>query len=146
MAPPAARNDPFGAFRFFVEIDGIIERAGFTECTGLDSTTDAIDYRTGDMRTVSKLPGLTRFSNIVLRRGLTRDLSLYQWRQTVVEGTPERRDGSVVLLDDDHNEVLRWNFRNGWPCKLSGPALNAKTNEIAIESIEIAHEGLTLEG
>jgi phage tail-like protein len=144
MAPPA-RDDPFGAFRFRVEIDGV-PRASFTECTGLGSETTVIEYRTGDMRTLAKLPGLTRFTNIVLKRGLTRDLSLYQWRQTVVEGTPDRRNGSVILLDDDHNDVLRWNFRDGWPCKLSGPDLDAKGEEVAVETLEIAHEGLTLEG
>jgi phage tail-like protein len=143
MAPPA-RNDPFGAFRFLVEIDGV-PRASFTECTGLESETTVIEYRTGDMRMHAKLPGLTRFANIVLRRGLTQDLSLYQWRQTVIDGTPERRNGSVVLLDDENRPVLRWNFRNGWPCKLAGPALNAKNEEVALETLEIAHEGLTLE-
>lgn len=145
MPPASSRPDPFGAFRFLVEIDGV-PRASFTECTGLDSETAVIEYRTGDSRTTLKLPGLTRFSNITLRRGLTRDLSLYQWRQTVVDGATERRNGVIVLLDEDGTPVLRWKFRNGWPCKLEGPSLNAKANEVAIETIEIAHEGLSLEG
>lgn len=145
MPPAPSRPDPFGAFRFLVEIDGI-PRASFTECTGLDSETTVVEYRTGDLRTHLKLPGITRFSNITLRRGLTRDLSLYRWRQTVVEGAPERKNGSVLLLDDGNTPVLRWNFRNGWPCKLSGPALNARAEEVAIETLEIAHEGLELEG
>jgi phage tail-like protein len=142
--PAPSRADPFGAFRFLVEIDGI-PRAAFTEVSGLDSETAVIEYRTGDSFATAKLPGLTRFSNITLKRGMTRDLSLYQWRQTVINGQPERRNGSIVLLDDNRTPVLRWNFRNGWPCKLSGPGLNAKNNEVAIETIEIAHEGLELD-
>ena len=145
MPQTGSRADPFGAFRFRVEIDGI-ETAAFTEVTGLDSTTDVIEYRTGDMRIAAKLPGLHRFPNIVLRRGITRDRQLWQWRKRIVDGQPDRRNGSIVLLAEDGTEVMRVNFRDGWPAKWEGPALNAKTSEVAIETLEIAHEGLELEG
>jgi phage tail-like protein len=143
MAPPQ-RDDPYKAFNFLVEIDGIA-RAAFSEVSGLESETAVIEYRVGgELNTVRKLPGLTKYANIVLRRGVTRDAELWNWRKTVVDGNLDRRNGSITLLDDARNEVVRWNFRNGWISKWEGPALNAKANEVAIETIEIAHEGLEL--
>ena len=142
--PPAQRHDPYKAFNFRVEIDGIA-RAAFSEVGGLESETAVIEYRVGgEPSTVRKLPGLTKYANIVLRRGITQDPELWNWRQTVVQGKVDRRNGSIVLLDDDRTEVLRWNFFQGWIAKWEGPALNAKANEVAIETIEIAHEGLEL--
>jgi len=141
--PPPQRNDPFKAFNFLVEIEGIAQ-AAFSEVSGLESETAVIEYRAGaeKMNAVRKLPGLTRFGNIVLRRGVTQDADLWNWRKSIVEGDIDRRNGSIVLLDDKRNEVVRWNFRNGWISKWEGPTLNAKANEVAIETIEIAHEGL----
>jgi phage tail-like protein len=142
--PPAKRDDPYKAFNFLVEIDGIA-RAAFSEVSGLESETAVIEYRVGgEPRTVRKLPGLTKYGNIVLRRGVTQDAELWSWRKTVVDGNVARRNGSIALLDDERNVVVRWNFFNGWISKWEGPALNAKSNEVAIETIEIAHEGLEL--
>ena len=141
---PAQRNDPYKAFNFLVEIDGVA-RAAFSEVSGLESESAVIEYRTGSEYLTRKLPGLTRFANIVLRHGITQDRELWDWRQNIVDGNPDRRNGMIKLLDDQRNEVVRWNFRNGWPCKWEGPALNAKANEVAIETLEIAHEGLELE-
>ena len=136
------RDDPYKAFNFLVEIDGVAV-AAFSEVSGLESETEVIEYRTGgEINSVRKLPGLTKHPNLVLRRGVTQDAELWNWRRTVVEGRVERRNGSIVLLDDDRSPVVRWNFRQGWISKWSGPALNAKGNEVAIETIEIAHEGL----
>jgi phage tail-like protein len=139
--PAPQRNDPYKSFHFLVEIDGIA-RAAFSEVVGLESETTVIEYRTGAEGAVRKLPGLTKFSNITLRRGITQDPELWNWRQSVVQGNIDRRNGSIVLLDDQRNEVVRWNFVSGWPCKWQGPALNAKNNEVAIETLEISHEGL----
>lgn len=140
MASPQ-RNDPYKAFNFRVEIEGIAQ-AAFAEVSGLTSETAVIEYRVGgEPNTARKLPGLTKYANLVLRRGITQDLELWNWRQTVVDGNSERRDGSIILQDDDGIEVARWNFRNGWICKWEGPALDAKANDVAIETIEIAHEG-----
>jgi phage tail-like protein len=142
MAPPQ-RDDPYKAFNFVVEIDGLAV-AAFSEVSGLESETEVIEYRAGgEAGTVRKLPGLTRFANIVLRRGVTQDAELWDWRKAVEQGTVDRRNGSIVLLDDDRTPVLRWTFRNGWISKWVGPDLNATANEVAIETIEIAHEGLT---
>ena len=141
--PAPQRDDPFKAFNFLVEIEGVA-RAAFSEVSGLESETAVIEYRVGSEKVnwVRKLPGLTKFANITLRRGVTQDADLWNWRKSVVEGSIDRRNGSIVLLDDKRNEVVRWNFRSGWISKWEGPTLNAKTNEVAIETIEIAHEGL----
>jgi phage tail-like protein len=139
------RNDPYAGFNFLVEIDGIT-RAAFSECSGLSTDTDPIEYREGSEDiTVRKIPGLKKFANISLKRGMTTDLELWNWRKTVLDGVTVRKAGSIVLLNEAREEVLRWNFREGWPTKWEGPSLNATGNEIAIETLEIAHEGLELE-
>jgi phage tail-like protein len=115
------------------------------ECSGLSSETDVIEYREGGDPFVRKLPGLTRYGRIVLRRGLTDNRELWDWRQTVVTGQIQRRSGVIVLMDDARKEVLRWRFVEGWPAKYEGPVLNGRSSEVAIESIEIEHEGLELD-
>ena len=136
------RNDPYRSYNFLVEIGGIT-RAGFRECSGLESTQDPIEYREGNEGlTVRKIPGLNTYSNITLNRGITNDAELWEWRQKAADGKVERQDGSIVLLDDTGEERARWNF-HGWPSKWTGPSLNATSNEVAIETLEIAHEGIT---
>lgn len=141
----AARVDPYASFDFRVEIDGVTQ-AGFSECSGLDVEVGVIEYREGldKPNTVRKIPGLTRYSPIVLRRGITQDTSLWMWFKNVVSGAVQRVNGSIVLCDAEHNEVLRWNFREAWPSKWEGPALRAKGNEVAIETLVIQHEGIDL--
>lgn len=140
-----ARNDPYAQFNFLVELDGLTV-AGFTEVGGLATESDVIEYRNGsDDATVRKLPGLRKYSNITLKRGYTQNLELWQWRQTTEDGQTERRDGVIILLDEARQPVLRWIFREGWLSKYEGAALNSTTMEAAIESIEIAHEGLVME-
>jgi phage tail-like protein len=137
-----ARKDPYRAYNFLVEIDGIT-RAAFRECSGLDSSQDPIDYREGtDPLTARKLPGLVKYSNISLKGGITDDASLWDWRKKVMDGKIERKNGSIILLDDTGAEKLRWNFINGWPTKWTGPTFNATSNEVAIETLDIAHEGV----
>jgi phage tail-like protein len=136
----ATRVDPYRSFNFLVEIDGIAQ-AGFQECGGLDVTTDPIDYREGnEANHVRKLPGLNKVSPITLKRGLTDSGDLWNWRNTVIEGKTERRNGSIVLLDEKGQEKLRWNFANAWPSKWTGPAFNSTGNTVAIESLELTHE------
>jgi len=138
----AAKVDPFRNFNFLVEIDGVAV-AGFSECSGLGAETDVIEYRDGsDKQGIRKLPGLQRYPSIVLKRGITGDKSFWQWWKSARDGQADRRNGSIVLLDADRTEVARWNFLNGWPRKWEGPALNAKGNWVAIETVEIVHEGL----
>ena len=136
------RTDPYRAYNFLVEIDGIIQ-AGFQECTGIDSSTDAIDYREGsDPNHVRKLTGLNKFTAITLKRGITDSDELWKWRLTVVLGAADRRNGSVVLLDTTGAEKLRWNFFQAWPSKWTGPSFNSTGNTVAVETLEITHEEL----
>ncbi len=142
----AARTDPHPAFNFLVEIDGIAV-AGFAECSGLGSETDVIEYREGGDRTRSarKIPGLTRWTAIVLRRGITTGRELWNWRRAIVNGQLDRRAGAIVLLGHDGTPVARWTFQAGWPAKWVGPELRARASDVAIETLEIVHEGLELE-
>ncbi len=134
------RVDPYRSFNFLVEIDGITQ-AGFQECGGLDVTTDPVDYREGsDANHVRKLSGLNKYSPITLKRGITDSDELWQWRQTVIDGKTERKNGSIVLLDESGTEKLRWNFINAWPSKWTGPSFNASTAAIAVEALELTHE------
>jgi phage tail-like protein len=143
--PSGKRNDPFSQFNFIIEIDGVV-KAGFSECSGLTSDSNIIEYREGNEKTLTarKLPGLAKFPNIVLKRGQTADTSLWDWRKKVIDGETSRTNGSIVLLDEARKPALTWHFREGWPCKLEAPALNGKTSEVAIEMLEICHEGLEL--
>lgn len=135
------RNDPYRAYNFLVELDGIT-RAGFRECSGLDSSQDPIEYREGgEVLTVRKLTGLNKYSNISLKWGMTDDVEFWDWRKKAMDGKVERKNGSIILLNDEGEERLRWNFREGWPTKWTGPSFNATGNEVAIETLEIAHEG-----
>jgi len=137
-------QDPYKSFNFVVEIEGVAV-ADFSEVSGLSSETTVIEYRTGAMRgSTRKLPGLTKYSNITLKRGITSGTELWEWRQHVVDGEGDRRSVSIVLRDDQGQELLRWNLVNAWPCKWQGPSFDAKGNEVAIETLELAIEGLSL--
>lgn len=152
--PAVLRDDPYAGYNFEVIVAGISDdgkavKGSFAEASGLEATQDPIEYRNGSEDiTVRKIPGLKKFTNITLKRGLIGDLAFWNW---IVEGMnglvpPERREGSVVLLDENRREVMRWNFKRGWVCKWTGPGLNAKNNEIAMETVEICHEGLSIDG
>ena len=145
MAESGDRNDPYGAFNFTVEIDGVT-LGGFSEVSGLTSESDVVEYRTGgeDIRN-RKLPGLKKFTNIVLKRGITAHDELWLWRKAVMDGATVRQSGTVVLRNEARDPAMKWTFREGWPSKWDGPAFNAKTSEVAIETLEIAHEGLEME-
>ncbi len=138
------RKDPYGAFNFVVQIDGV-NVAGFSEIGGLTSESDVIEYREGNEDiTVRKLPGLRKFSNITLKRGYTDSLDLWKWRQTVMQGKTERKSGTIILQNESRQPALKWAFKEAWPNKWEGPSLNAKTNDAAIESLEIVCEDLAL--
>jgi phage tail-like protein len=142
--PKPQRNDPYSAMNFLVELDGI-SVAAFRECSGLISELTVIEYRNGsDRGSPRKLPGMQKFTNITLKRGITKDRQLWDWHKTALDGSVQRKNGSIVLLDESGQEVLRWNFRQGWVSKYETPTLNASSNEVAIETLEIAHEGFEL--
>lgn len=140
MANTGDRIDPFLNFNFRVEIDGL-QVAAFHECSGLDSTIDVIEHREGG-GPIRKLPGVTKYSNIVLKRGVTDNRELYDLHLKCIEGKVTRKNGSIILMDRADQEVARWDFSQAWPTKWIGPSLSAEGNDVAIETLELAHEGL----
>jgi phage tail-like protein len=138
-------TDPYLVSNFRVEIDSITS-ATFSEILGLDVSIDIVDYRTGTspQSTAEKLPGLARYQNITLKRGLTQNTDLWNWVKNILNGVSDKRNMSIVLQDAQHNDVVRWNVTNAWPCRLSGPAHHSGSSDIAIESVEICHEGFVL--
>jgi phage tail-like protein len=141
----SARHDPFKNFNFLVEIDGIAQ-AGFSECTGLRLEVDVIEYREGGERSsVRKLPGLAKVGDITLKRGVTISNELQAWFESVRNGVADRRNGAIVLLDDERKPVVRWKFFNAFPRRWEGPDLDAKGSEVAIETLTLSCEGLERE-
>jgi len=143
MAVGQRPPDPLRGFKFKVQIDGL-QNMGFREVSGLDAANDAVDYREGDGDTIRKLAGLQKFSNITLKRGITNDQRLWKWRQDIMDGKIQgaRKHGQIILLDDEGKETAEWTFTDGWPTKWTGPTFNATANEVAIDTLEITHEGL----
>lgn len=136
------RRDPLLNFNFVLEIDDI-RQAGFTDCSGFGATTEPVEVNEGGLNTASrKFAGRTKQNNITLKWGLTTSRELYDWFRDAVNGKIQRKNGSICVLDLEGNEKVRWNFYRGWPTKWDGPALTAKGNDVAIETLEIAHEGL----
>jgi len=142
----AERRDPYRTFNFQLEIDGI-PLGAFSEVSGLTAEGDAVDYREGTdvQQNVRKLPGLRKFTNITLKRGYTQDKSLWRWYGNIMNGQQDRRDVTIVLLNESRQPVLRWHAENAWVNKIEGPRFKAAGNEIAMESVELVHEGLTIE-
>lgn len=143
MANTGERVDPYRNFNFMVELDGIAQ-ASFSECSGLETTTEVIEHREGgDNTTVRKFPGKTTYGDITLKWGLTASQELWKWRQDVTEGRLVRKNGSIVVYDLTNKvEVARWNFVAAWPTKWDGGSFTAAGNEIAIETLVLTHEGL----
>ena len=139
-------TDPLRSFNFELVIDNISSGA-FSECSGLTAEGDAVDYREGTDRqpNVRKLVGLRKYTNIVLKRGYTPDISLWTWYGNIRDGIADRRNVTINLLNEQRNAVLRWHAERAWVNKIEGPTFKAVGNEVAIESVEIIHEGLTIE-
>ncbi len=138
------RRDPYRGYRFLVEIDGIVQ-AGFSEVTIPDSTTDAVDYREGTDQFTRKLLGQTKYGNVSLKWGITDSLELYEkWYKLVQQGkiSSARRNMAIVIMDDEGTPSARWEFENAWPIKYKAPDLSAKGNDVAIETLDIVHEGM----
>jgi phage tail-like protein len=139
-----AGKDPFKNYSFLVEIGGIAQ-AAFSKVSGLSAEAEVIEYREGaDVTSTRKLPGLIKYGNVTLKRGITASRELFDWWKTVVNGNLQRRDVAIVLLDDSRAEVLRWLLRDAWIAKFEVGPLRAKGNDVLIESIELAHEGFEL--
>lgn len=135
----------FGNFNFLVEIQDITGDSstvvgGFSRVSGLISQSEVIEHRVGNSPLVVKIPGKTRFGNVVLEKGCTSSGALYQWRRRIENGESDRRSGSIILLDGNFHEKARWNFFEAWPCRYEGPELDASDNAISIERLELCVE------
>ncbi len=138
------RRDPYRNFMFLVEIDGVTQ-AGFQEATIPESTQDVVEYREGsEAPTPRKLSGLVKYGNVVLRRGVTDSLDLYNWRKAIEDGQigQSRKNMSIVVLNDEGQPAARWEFTQAWPIRYDAPELQATASDVAVETFEIAHEGM----
>ncbi len=134
---------PHGKFRYKVEIDGL-DAGGFSEVTGFDASIDVMEYREGDMvQTPMKLPGLKKYGNITLKQGLADSMVLYEWMTSGINGEVDRKTITITLLDDEEAPAASWQVINAWPMHYTAPDFNATSSEVAIETLEIAHEGMT---
>ena len=137
---------PLSKFHFSVDWGGT--KIGFTEVSSLDVETEVIEYRQGASPEYSKIkmPGMQKFSNITMKRGTFKsDNEYYAWWNSVKLNTIERRDITIKLLNEEHEPVVIWKVKNAWPTKIQSTDLKADGNEVAIESIELAHEGLSIQ-
>ncbi|QWH88421.1 phage tail protein [Bacillus toyonensis] len=135
------RKDPFTSFSFLVEIDNLVV-GGFSEVSGIQVETEMEEFREGGLNEyVHKLPKVSKYSNLILKRGITDSTVLWDWYQNVVAGKIERKNGSIILLNFNGSENWRWNFIQAYPLKWIGPDLKADNYAIAIETLEIAHNG-----
>ena len=136
-----ARIDPYAGYNFSVELDGIT-RAGFRECSGLETSQNAGEYREGTDKNLSvrKIPGLNTYGDVTLSRGFTSDSKLWEWRQKAMRGTVERHNVSITLLDDQGNPRITWNLFECWPRTWTGPSLNATSDEVAVEQLTLVCE------
>lgn len=133
---------PHGRFRYKVEIDGL-DAGGFSEVTGFGVSIDVMEYREGDMvQTPMKIPGLKKYGNITLKQGLADSMVLYDWIIAGVDGAVDRKTITITLLDEEEAPAASWQVINAWPMKYTAPDFNATSSEVAIESLEIAHEGM----
>ena len=129
---------------FALEIDGT-EIARFTECSGLSIEAEVVEYKdiTADGKAVTrKRPGSLKYTDIVLKRGLSANTALTDWVKSLTEGKVERKNGSIVIYDLAGARVDQWTFLNAWPSKWSASDLNAGTDDIVIEELTLAHEQL----
>jgi phage tail-like protein len=152
MSSAATSPNQIGNYRFMIEINDVAEEgtiAGhFRSMSGLSSKQEVIEYRMGGDRSIRRKPGRVSFSNLVLEKGFTNDdeayYTLFDWHREMVNGDKSKKDGSIVMLDHNGNERIRWNFFNAWPVSWEGPGLAAGAGETAIEKLELAVEWVEL--
>jgi phage tail-like protein len=137
--------DPVPVYKFWVEIQGIVE-AEFKECSGLRLERKVEEVEEGGVNDHWHiLPGRNRYGNIVLKYGVSLSDKIWDWYQAgLYDGKVERKDFSILLRGVDGEVVKTWNVAKGFPVKWEGPSLNVETSQVAIETLEIAHHGLTV--
>lgn len=144
-----AEQDPLVSAWFGVEFQNQI-RGAFRECTGLGSETEVVESKASGPNgefILKKVPGRMKYTNIVLKRGITDAMDMWEWRKFVELGQMDkaRKNGSIRMFNPKGEEIARWNLTNAWPSKLTGPTANATNNEVGIEELEITHEGYVRE-
>jgi phage tail-like protein len=132
---------------FYVSVDGHLDNMVFRECSGIGSETELIEYKGSgkeDYHTIQAVPGRLKWQKISLKRGITESMDAWNWRKLVEQGNVDaaRGNGQIVMVNQNGVPVARWTFLRAWPTKITGPSLNSSTNEIGVEELEIAHEGL----
>ncbi len=140
-----AEKDPLVSSWFGVEFQGQVVGA-FRECTGLGSENEVVEYKASGQKgeyVVKKVPGRLKWNNITLKRGITDAMDMWKWRKLVEQGkiSDARKNGTITMYNQQGDAVAKWNFVNAWPSKLTGPGANAANNEVAIEEMELTHEG-----
>lgn len=150
MPGPGTAPDMRGNYYFLLQLGGVESAGFFRECAGFSSEHDVVEHQWVDQKgkpTVTKTPGQNKWSNITLKRGVDSNGDLWKWRKDVVDGkiAEARKDGTVQVVDYLGSPVVTFKFVRGWPCKYTAPGLNASSNEIILEEIEIAHEGFERE-
>ena len=136
---------PYRKFRFKVEIEGI-SVGSFSEVSGFDASIEVVEYRDGDspVATARKLPGLVKYGNITLKWGLIESLELYTWIQEAINGDVKQKPLTIRLMNESgQEEKANWSVINAWPVKYTAPDFSSTASEVAIETLELAHEGLT---
>ncbi|TMC96438.1 MAG: phage tail protein [Chloroflexi bacterium] len=139
-----ADKDPLVSAWFGVEFQGQLVGA-FRECTGLGSENEVVEYKASDKGkyVIKKVAGNLKWNNITLKRGITDAMDMWKWRGLVEQGqmSEARKNGTITMYNLQGEPIAKWDFTNAWPSKLSGPSANASNNEVAIEELEITHEG-----
>lgn len=139
-------EDPLLGFLFALELEGTI--AGyFTECAGIGSENEIIEHKVVDKQgheIVRKIPGRLKWQDITLKRGITKSLQIWEWREQVINGGVDdaRKNISITMMDREYKPTALWNFQNAWPSKVTGPALKSDSNEFGIEEVTLVHEGM----
>jgi len=141
----AITGDPLVGFNFQILVEGTIS-GFFTECSGLGSESEVIDHKImaeGSKESiVRKIPGRLKWGDVTMKRGITASMDFWDWRKQVETGnvSEARKDGSIIMYDQEGTEVARWNFQAGWPSKIAGPSVKSDSNEVGIEELTIVHE------
>ncbi len=141
------REDPLIGFHFALDVQGVI--AGyFTECGGIGSETEIAEQKAVNekgVQVIMKVPGRLKWSDITLKRGVTSDMQLWEWRKMVEDGDVggARKNGSITMFDQTLTPKAKWDFKNAWPSKISGPQPKSDGNDISLEEITIVHEYIT---
>ncbi|MEM8998641.1 MAG: phage tail protein [Bacteroidota bacterium] len=138
---------PLPKFYFKIDLGSQDSTVSFQEVSGLDTETQPIEYRHGDSKQFStiKMPGIAKTGNVTLKKGVfVKDNNFWNWYNNIKMNTIKRETVTIQLLDESGNPTMTWTLANAWPTKITGTDLKSDANEVAVETLELAHEGLTI--